>query len=253
MAFKLDSAAVTHEGCVRERNEDTFCERTSETLWAVADGMGGHDHGDWASEVVTQTLMNVTVPEDFEEACYAIANSIHVGNQIIYAESVKRSKQMGTTVVALYFAGPFFGVCWVGDSRVYVLRDKRLIRLTKDHTPVQDLLDRGAISEEEAETHPMRHMLARAVGVKDNVEVDIVADRTRVGDVFLLCSDGLHGQVNDSEIEAVIANEPLGKAVETLLELTISRGAPDNVTMVAVSVEEETALTLQKTDEGSAA
>ncbi|PEQ13064.1 serine/threonine protein phosphatase [Novosphingobium sp. PC22D] len=253
MPFKLDSAAVTHEGCVRERNEDTYCERTSENLWAVADGMGGHDHGDWASEVVTQTLMHVTVPEDFEEACYAIANSIHVSNQIVYTESVKRSKQMGTTVVALYFAGPYFGVCWVGDSRAYVLRDNRLIRLTKDHTPVQELLDRGAISEEEAETHPMRHMLGRAVGVRETVEVDIVADRTRAGDIFLLCSDGLHGQVSDSEIEAVMKSEPLDKSVDMLLEMTISRGAPDNVTMVAVSVDEETALSLQNTDEGSAA
>ncbi|PEQ14577.1 hypothetical protein B2G71_03125 [Novosphingobium sp. PC22D] len=246
--LKLAGAVVTHCGNVRQVNEDAVCERPLANIWAVADGMGGHSRGEWASAKISEFLSDVAVPDDFDQACHALADSIHEANRVIFTESRERGEQMGSTVVALHISDDRFAILWIGDSRAYLLRDGQLIRLTTDHSLVQEMIERGALDPAEAARHEMRNMLSRAVGVMDDVQVDIVVDQALPEDVFLLCSDGLTGQLSDEEIAAVLASQDTRKAVETLLEQVLERGAPDNVSIVAVDVGEPTQLMITEVD-----
>jgi serine/threonine-protein phosphatase Stp1 len=242
--FRIDSVSQSHVGAVRTNNEDSFCDRGAEGFWAVADGMGGHERGEWASGAIAETLARVALPDDFDLACRLVPEAIHDANARIWDEASGRGIQMGSTVVALRIGGGRFAVFWVGDSRAYLLREGMLIRLTRDHTQVQELVDRGLLSEESAVDHPMSHILARAVGVQAEVEVDVVADEVEPGDLFLLCSDGLTGQVAEDEIAAILRRNGHDEAVRKLIALTLERGAPDNVTVILAGVAEKTLLTL---------
>jgi serine/threonine protein phosphatase Stp1 len=136
------------------------------------------------------------------------------------------------------FAESRFAAFWAGDSRIYLKRNEHLVRLTRDHTHVQDLLARGALTEEEAANHPMGHVLVRVVGVEANLKLEAVTGAAQRRDRFLLCSDGLTGVVRDEEIgDAMIDSDPQ-RTAQILLELALSRGAPDNTTVVAVVCEE---------------
>lgn len=240
--FRIDSAAASHEGRVRKNNEDMFCERPRDGLWAVADGMGGHEHGEWASAAIADALSTVAIPQDFDEACEAIADAIHGANRRIWRQAEQRGQQMGSTIVALFIRDRRFAILWVGDSRAYLVRDSLIHQLSRDHTQVQEMLDRGLLNEADAQNHPMGHVLARAVGVRDDVEVDVIQDEIEPGDIFLLCSDGLTGKVEDFEIGEVLnLNEP-APAARKLVDMTLDRGAPDNVTIITVAVHEPTLL-----------
>lgn len=243
--LRTEGVSASHVGMVRRTNEDSFCDRSADGLWAVADGMGGHAHGDWASQVLTRALADAALPEDFDEACRQIAAAIHAGNAQIWAEAQAREQQMGSTVAVLLVRDGRFGVIWVGDSRAYLLRAGMLYQLTRDHTQVQELVDRGLLEPHEASSHPRAHVLARAVGVTATLEVDVVVDAAEAGDVFLLCSDGLTGQVSDPELTTMLA-APHGKAQirDRLISLTLERGAPDNVTVIVVGTGEPTLLSL---------
>lgn len=243
--LRTECAAASHVGMVRRANEDSFCDRGADGVWAVADGMGGHAHGDWASQVLTKALNDAALPDDFDQACREIAAAIHAGNARIWEEAQARGQQMGTTVAALLVRDGQFGVVWVGDSRAYLLRGGVLYQLTRDHTQVQELVDRGLLEPHEAAAHPRAHVLARAVGVTPTLEVDVVVDAAEAGDVFLVCSDGLTGQVSDPELTAMLAAAD-GKAAirDRLIALTLERGAPDNVTVIVVGTGEPTLLSL---------
>ena len=151
---------------------------------------------------------------------------------------------MGSTVVALLVQDRRFAVLWAGDSRIYLRRDRSLHQLTRDHTQVQDMVDAGLLSPEEAKEHPMKHVLARAVGVQPRLELDAIVDEADVGDMFLLCSDGLTGQVSDDEIVTTMNGRQPQAVCAALVELCLERGAPDNVTTVAVACEEITRISL---------
>ena len=242
--LRVESLATSHEGRVRTNNEDSFCERPEVALWAVADGMGGHENGEWASAAIADALRAVALPEAFEPACQAIADSLHAANGRIWAEASARDIQMGSTVVALHLNGPNFAIFWVGDSRAYLLREGTLHQISRDHTQVQEMVDRGLLDIESARDHPMSHVLARAVGVQPDVAVDVIADEVAPGDVFLLCSDGLTGQVQDGEIAELLALPNHRSALDQLVALTLERGAPDNVTIIIVAVNETTMLSI---------
>jgi serine/threonine protein phosphatase PrpC len=242
--LRVESGAKTHEGKVRQRNEDSFFALERHGLWAVADGMGGHEGGDWASAKIVEELEQIRFPKSFEDACSSIANAIHSANMLIYRQSLRRGKQMGSTVVALYVEGRRFVVFWCGDSRAYLLRDGTLHRVSKDHSQVQEMIDRGLIDAKDAEGHPMGHVLARAVGVREALELESVQDEVQPGDVFLLCSDGLHGYVAETEIARLLARGTPDQAADQLVSLTLDNGAPDNVTVIAVSFTEPTLLSL---------
>jgi serine/threonine protein phosphatase PrpC len=243
-AVRIRAVAATHPGLKRRINEDRFCARDDLGLWAVADGMGGHAHGDWASNAVVQALEAVALPGDFHDATRAVADAVHSANRRIWSEAQRRTQQMGSTVVALLVRDGCFSAVWVGDSRAYVLRDGVLHPLTRDHSQVQEMVDRGLITAGEARDHPRGHVLARAVGVGARLAVDVVTDDALPGDVFLLCSDGLTATTDEATIAATLGLADAQAALDQLIEGALAGGAPDNVTIVVVAVDEATALSL---------
>ena len=248
---KLTSTSVsgTHEGRVRDHNEDSWFAAEEQGLWAVADGMGGHEKGEWASGVVVGQLRDLVLTGTFEESCDQIATALQTSNRLIFAEASARGRQMGTTAVALFVRDRRFAVLWVGDSRAYLLRDGKLHQISKDHTQVQEMLDRGMLDAAEAAVHPMRHILARAVGVGEAMEIDVIVDEVESGDIFLLSSDGLHCCVGDDQIEAILSGSPLDQVADSLVNRALASGAPDNVTVVAVQFREVTLLDFAQAEE----
>jgi serine/threonine protein phosphatase PrpC len=242
--LRLESFGATHVGCVRTNNEDSYWVSPERSIWLVADGMGGHEKGEWASAAITEAISEVTLSHDFNADCTAIADAIHGANARIFAEARKQGVQMGSTVVVLHVSGAHFALFWVGDSRGYLLRGGVLHQLTSDHSQVQAMVDRGLIAPEDAAGHPMAHVLARAVGAQAGLAVDVITDEAQPGDVFLLCSDGLTGRIADEEIAAVLAQEGHRAALDRLIALTLERQAPDNVTAVIVAASEATRLAL---------
>ncbi len=244
-SFRIASIAATHPGLVRRVNEDRHCERPADGLWVVADGMGGHAFGDWAANAVVQALESVTVPADFDAAVQAVADGIHSANRRIWAEAQRRGQQMGSTVVVLLVQGDRFAALWVGDSRAYLLREAMLVPLTRDHSQVQEMVDRGLIAPEEAANHPRGHVLARAIGVGARIAVDVVADTIEAGDRFLLCSDGLSGQVPDAALATIMTAPDQSAAIAALIDRALAGGAPDNVTAILVWAHEITRLDIE--------
>ncbi|HYD44968.1 MAG TPA: protein phosphatase 2C domain-containing protein [Phenylobacterium sp.] len=242
--FRFDQAFVTHPGKVRTHNEDSFIARPEIGLWAVCDGMGGHENGQWASSAIVERLAEVAWTGGMDEAAGAVSRAIQEANQAIFRESESLGKSMGSTTVALLVHGRRFAAIWAGDSRIYVLRDGELHRLTRDHTQVRDMVERGYLTEAEAERHPLGHVISRAVGVGLELELDAVVDDVEDEDVFLLCSDGLTGPLDDAEIAEVLRSAKPEAASERLVEMCLQRGAPDNVTVIAVRCNEITLLSL---------
>lgn len=245
-ALRVQSDAKSHEGQVRELNEDSFCSREGSGFWAVADGMGGHENGEWASAVLVDHLCAIDIPVDFDAASAAIGDRIYAANAEIYAESRRRGAQIGTTLVALLVREREFGVFWVGDSRCYLLRGGDLHQLSRDHSQVQEMVDRGLLPPEDVEGHPMGHVLARAVGVRETLQVDAIRDAVEPGDIFLLCSDGLHGYVGEADIHRLLSRAAPDQSSRELVALTLERGAPDNVTVITVMFTEPTLLNIKQ-------
>ena len=242
--IRIESWAKTHEGRVRDHNEDSFCAKEGQGLWAVADGMGGHEGGEWASAKLIEKLDGVEPAKDVDEAAERVAEAIRSANRAILLEAGRRRRQMGSTIVTLLVQDQHYAVLWVGDSRAYLLRDGELRQLSRDHSQVQEMVERGILSAEDAVGHPMGHILSRAVGVRDEVQIDKVDGEVQAGDIFLLCSDGLHGYVPEQEIARLLARGSPEEAPDELVELTLANGAPDNVTVVAVWASEPTLISL---------
>lgn len=241
--FRIEDGAATHVGNVRTENEDSHFRAPDAGVWLVADGMGGHVNGQYASRAIAAEIQAMHATENFEQACDAVAEAIHAANGKIYSRSLEIGAQMGSTVVALVVRGHEFAVLWAGDSRAYVFRDGQLIALTRDHTQVEALLERGLLSPAEAADHPMKHVLARAVGVQESLELDAIRDTIRPRDIFLLCSDGLHGVLAHDEIARMVRDKG-HDACDDLIAACLERGAPDNVTVTVVEVREPTLLSL---------
>ena len=240
--LRVRTGSVTHTGMVRSANEDALLVREADKVWAVADGMGGHANGQWASAVVSQAIQAARPAGVADGGVSALAGALQSANGHIFSTSQANGAPMGSTAVVLHIDGDRFTCLWAGDSRIYLLRDGRLHRLTRDHTQVQEMVDRGLLTPEEATRHPMGHVLSRAIGVQAVLELEAVEDRVEARDVFLLCSDGLSGCVSEAEIAERLGGFNGQTACNRLLELVLSRGAPDNVTMIAVACEEATAL-----------
>lgn len=240
--LKIEVQSQSHPGKVRSNNEDALFASQALGVFAVADGMGGHERGEWASAAIVDRLGEVAGAGDFDSLLDGVSAAIHAANTVIFAESQDKSISMGSTAVALVLKDERFAVMWAGDSRAYVLRDGVLHRLSRDHTRVQEMVDRGLLTAEESVGHPMGHVLSRAVGVARDLELDGIADAPSPGDIFLLCSDGLYGVVGDDEIAGVLASSTLAEAAGNLIDLCLARGAPDNVTVVLVRVSEATVL-----------
>lgn len=241
--FRIEDSAITHVGIVRPKNEDSHFSSAEQAVWLVADGMGGHENGKMASEALASAVAAVSLPQEIEPACTALSAAIAQANTAIYEHGRQLGVQMGTTAVALVLRGHEFGVVWAGDSRAYVYRDGALIQLTRDHTQVEDMVERGLLDPAEAADHPMKHVLSRAVGVQADLALDAVCDTARPRDVFLLCSDGLYGVVSHAEIAAILRQRGAASA-HALVSAALSAGGPDNITVTLVAVSEPTLLVL---------
>ena len=223
----------THVGKVRKENEDAFCSRPDKGVWVVADGMGGHANGRFASQTIVEEVGAMDAQGSLDTMCDAVADAIARANATVNARGVA-TKQMGSTVVILVVEDDAFAVLWAGDSRAYLLRDNALITLTRDHTQVEDMVQRGLMTQDEAARHPMKHVLSRAVGVNQTIELDGIRDTFQPGDVLLLCSDGLSSVVPEQDIAAILGAKRL-EACDDLIAASLDRGAPDNVTVTLVA------------------
>lgn len=242
-AFRIEDAALTHVGLIRSQNEDSHFSGRAAGVWLVADGMGGHANGKMASEALVAAVEAVRPPDGIDVACDVVASAIHSANSAIFGHAREAGAQMGATVVALVVRGEDFAVLWAGDSRAYLYRDGQLIQLTRDHTQVQEMIDRGLLAPEDAEDHPMKHVLSRAVGVQETMEIDAIRDTLVTRDIFLLCSDGLHGVVSEAEIARMLGEHGVA-AAELLIDASLAGGGPDNVTVTLVGINEPTLLVL---------
>lgn len=234
MAFK--SSATTHVGMVRKVNQDAFAERSDIGVWAVADGMGGHESGEIASAMVTDMIKGLEPCDSFEEMLESVQQSIIDANQqlLAQADSYDSQRVPGSTVVILLIRDGQGALVWVGDSRIYRRRDHVVEQLTRDHSHVQDLVDQGVIEESDAESHPMANVITRAIGISEPLELETLLLNVRPGDQFLLCSDGLSRLVSNQEIESMMANKDSEEVAQSLLHTALVRGARDNVTLICV-------------------
>ena len=236
-----ESAGRTHPGKVRRRNEDSYV--LDPPLFAVADGMGGAQAGEVASRLTAAAF------REFHEADALppderIQTIIQEANRRIYERARADSdvSGMGTTVTAALLTGGRVTLGHVGDSRAYRIRDGDLEQLTEDHSLVADLMRSGRLTPEEAEAHPQRSVITRALGTDPNVDVDTMAVDAEPGDVFLLCSDGLTTMVGDEDILGILAAAPtLDDAAKELVRAANTGGGEDNVTVVLFRVEEDEA------------
>ena len=228
-------AGLTNRGKVREKNEDSILTDPSGMLWAVADGMGGYGHGDVASDIVIDCL--AAIPHDADPGAALVAQLEQANRMVALRQQEPGMGRMGSTVVAMMLTGALAHVVWVGDSRAYLLRAGRLRMLTRDHSVVQDLVDRGELTAAEAETHPESHVITRAVGGDTLLEVDSATVPLAIGDRLLLCSDGLTRCVYEQTIEFLLASaDTPDQACVSLVREALDNGAPDNVSVIAVQI-----------------
>lgn len=241
MATTGKSAAVSHVGKIRANNQDSGY--AGRYLFVVADGMGGHAGGDVASAIavkrIAETDRQYASPNDAE---FALRSALLAANSLL-AETVFEHGEltgMGTTVSGIVRVDDHVAIAHIGDSRIYLFRDGVLKQITADHTFVQRLVDSGRITAEEAAVHPRRSVLMRVLGDVDaSPEIDTTVMKTLPGDRWLICSDGLSSYVSEEKIQAVLAAIPSAQdAAERLIKESLDQGAPDNVTIVIVDVDE---------------
>jgi PPM family protein phosphatase len=245
MAPTLRSAAGSDTGRRRAMNQDSAA--TSPRLLVVADGMGGHAHGEIASSVAVASMLDLDArlhDVDLGDvdllAVLGAAIDDAAGRLTSLAHANPEMRGTGTTVVAFLVDGTRIGVLHIGDSRAYLLRDDELRRLTRDHTLVQALVDEGRISERDAETHPRRSWLIRTLQDGTTAEPDLFMHEARSGDRYLICSDGLTAVLDDGQIHEVLRSEPgRAAAVARLIDLANAGGGPDNITCIVADLVDE--------------
>jgi protein phosphatase/serine/threonine-protein phosphatase Stp1 len=236
-AGRFRSWAATHVGTVRTRNEDAFVNRPDLGLWAVADGAGGHQAGEVAAAMVTEALGAVSGGLGAAQLLHEARARIFRAHDLLRAEAARRGADamLATTVVVLLARGDHYACLWAGDSRAYLLRRGRLIQVTHDHSLVQELVDAGTISAEDAAHHPRANIITRAVGAAgEPLDLDKISDRLQPGDRFLLCSDGLSKTVPQGDLADLLARAET--PTEHLISAALERRVDDNVTAVAVEV-----------------
>lgn len=233
--FVFDTGATTHPGRVRNHNEDAFLARPASGLWLVADGMGGHKAGDFASRTIVEHANWIGIPTSAHDLKCRFMDRLLLAHEEIRKQSQRLGgATVGATMAGLMIFEHHFACIWAGDSRVYLMREGALNQMTTDHTEVNELLRAGTITTEQAATWPRKNVITRAIGVFDDPETDENYGTLRPGDTFLLCSDGLTGHVPDDEIAAHMHHPGAQEISDRLVELTLSRGARDNVTVVVV-------------------
>ena len=234
--MRFECISRTHVGLKRKINEDSILVESERGLWAVADGMGGHEAGEVASAAVVDALRQLPQGRNLDDfVTEAIGSLRRVNDDLIrLARTTDSERTIGTTVVALAIDGDTFRCFWAGDSRAYWIRGGEIMRLSRDHSLVQDLVDAGMLKADEAEAHENSNVITRAVGVRETLDVDSVSGDAKEGDIFLLASDGLTRVVPDDEIATELGHGSMEQAADNLLQTVLARGAPDNVSLIIV-------------------
>ncbi len=242
--MELTVAARSDVGMIRSGNEDAFFAHATREkgVFIVADGMGGHAAGEVASEMAVQIVsreLQELADVYGEGARIRVADSLRIANRAIYDRTIQESDKqgMGTTASVLVMSGARYLIGQVGDSRVYLLRDGALRQLTKDHSYVQEQVDAGFLTPEQARYHPYSNVITRCVGASDVVEPDTYSGELKAGDVFLVASDGLTGMVDDRRLQQILLSRAsAGRVVDALIAEANYRGGLDNITAIVVQV-----------------
>lgn len=252
---RIQAAGQSDRGLARSHNEDCYEIDREQNLYLVADGMGGHRHGEVASRLAVETIRgfmervsggDATLPSLPEPRLSRQANLLKMAVRLAHDEVIRaihedrRLAGMGTTLVALTLEGKNASLAHVGDSRAYLVRDGEIQLLTQDHTWVNEQVTAGFLSHDQARTHPLKNVVTRALGGESRLEVDVREIEAEPGDLFLLCSDGLTTMLDDREIaEHAGDGAPPREICRLLVEAANRRGGLDNVTVVALRVDAE--------------
>lgn len=232
------SAARTDAGKVRARNEDAFLDCPQHGLWVVADGMGGHQGGDIASQLIVASLAELPPMGEFDARLDSLRRCLHWLNRRLGQELTvtagRRDSIMGSTVVALLLQGDRAACVWAGDSRCYLWREQRLYQLSRDHSLMQTLIDEQQMSVEQARSHPAANALTRAVGAGERLSLEVLELQVYPDDVFLLCSDGLYQEITRNALCRALSLAAPQVALQRLFDEALDGAARDNLTAVVV-------------------
>lgn len=233
------SSTLTHVGNVRKLNEDSCLDRAGIGLWAVADGMGGHAAGDLASQMIVNALAAVKRGRSLGDFLEIVEAALVDVNAKLMKLSRDNNQTTGSTVVVMLAHERHCVFIWAGDSRAYRLRGSRLQQMSTDHSQVELYIEQGLMTRDEARGHPASNMVTRAVGANEEILLDMEIAALEPGDRYLLCSDGLDKHVADEEIAQILGQGEVEAAATRLIELTLERGANDNVTVAVIEITED--------------
>ncbi len=229
------SFGLSDTGVVRDHNEDAFLALAEQSLWAVADGMGGYESGEVASNMIIDGLRNFRAGPLFGLNINWLIRKLQLINRDLLALARRNNTSVIGSTAALLFVQQHYCAClWAGDSRIYRVRDGRLQQVTRDHSHQQELQDMGYTLQEIAQ-FPDAQAITRAVGADDLLEIECRVQEIKYGDMFLLCSDGLYKELSEPEIAAILTGYPLEQGIKEMLQRCLQRGARDNVTLIGVS------------------
>jgi len=234
------SAEATDVGAKRKINEDSMLSRTDVGLWVVADGMGGHAAGDVASQAVVTALSQLKPNKDLADFVDAIEDKLLLVNHQLrrHGQEALGGRTLGTTVVSLFFADTMGACVWAGDSRAYLFRDGQLTRISHDHSAVQEMIDSGIITPEQASFHPHRNVITRAVGGGEQLFPEVRVFTIQAGDWYFICSDGFYNELSEDVIAAHLVQATPKESIDILMEKALAHGALDNVTLIIIKVGE---------------
>ena len=239
-SFNVISHGVTDTGHVRKKNEDSILLLPEESTWVVADGMGGHHAGDFASQTITQNMGLFKQQDALEDSILLMEENLINSNAIIRKRALKLGKNatIGSTVVSTYIWGKFIFAFWAGDSRLYRHRDGQLTRLTEDHSYVEELVKMGKIEAKDAESHPAANVVLKAVGIDDDIRVDFSYFEMLDDDIYIVCSDGLYKDLEESKISEIIqeTRDDLSLLTQSLLSSSLDAGGSDNTSIITIKV-----------------
>jgi PPM family protein phosphatase len=235
----LECGVLTDKGMVRSSNEDSYIADNPNFVFVIADGMGGHAAGEIASRIAADTVQKIMTDRSGATNMETqLQLAVYQANTQVYQTQkvTPEYKGMGSTLTVLTFQDDRYYLAQVGDSRAYLFRDKLLRQLSRDHSLVWPLFEKGVLSKDALARHPQKHLITRCIGTHPEVEVDLYQDTTRIGDMYILCSDGLTDVLTDGDIEAILhdtGNKPQ-KICQKLVHAANLGGGRDNITVLAV-------------------
>lgn len=236
------SSEYSHPGHRRKINEDAVYSDARSGIWCVADGMGGHQYGDLASQYLIETIASMPVYPSLDARVNELQNRIFALNQTLYEKGGALSlgthgkrQTVGCTFVIFISDGVHNTCLWAGDSRLYLLRNGNLYQITDDHSVVNDLVSRGVISETESHNHPQSHVVTRALGASKTLSIEKKIFTAQEGDRYLLCSDGLYNELEPSDISAALNINDSSQSCRELVDKVLATEATDNLTVCVIN------------------